>query len=140
MPKLSSLPISVVEAVLRQARIRVIREGTSVCAKVTGERIMMALVYCSPHAGGTDEERPKPADRVPFDPAVKASLSLIAERDGRSMANMLEWLIRRHCEAEGLGWPPAGCRLGEAGKPPREQAAPGRAVGAGKVRKGKRDA
>ena len=46
-----------------------------------------------------------------FDPTVKASLSFIAERDGRSMANMLEWLIRRHCEAEGLGWPPQGCEI-----------------------------
>ncbi|QRR08573.1 hypothetical protein FPJ27_19615 [Burkholderia sp. MS455] len=44
-----------------------------------------------------------------FDPTVKASLSLIAKRDGRSMANMLEWLIRKHCEVEGLGWPPQGC-------------------------------
>lgn len=23
------------------------------------------------------------------------------------MANMLEWLIKKHCEAESLGWPPA---------------------------------
>ncbi|TBU82394.1 hypothetical protein DNK44_25905 [Pseudomonas dryadis] len=46
-----------------------------------------------------------------FDPTVKASLSFIAERDGRSMANMLEWLIRRHCEVEGLGWPPDGCEI-----------------------------
>lgn len=22
------------------------------------------------------------------------------------MANMLEWLIKKHCEAEKLGWPP----------------------------------
>ena len=22
------------------------------------------------------------------------------------MANTLEWLIRKHCQAEGLGWPP----------------------------------
>lgn len=75
-----------------------------------------------------------------FDPTVKASLSLIAERDGRSMANMLEWLIRRHCEAEGLGWPPPGCQVGEAEKPARKQAPPRRPVGAGKERKGKRDA
>lgn len=49
-----------------------------------------------------------------FDPTVKASLSFIAERDGRSMANMLEWLIRRHCEVEGLGWPPSGCEIAVA--------------------------
>lgn len=42
-----------------------------------------------------------------FDPTVKYALALIADRDGRSMANMMEWLIRQHCEREGLGWPPA---------------------------------
>lgn len=41
-----------------------------------------------------------------FDPEVKDALSAIADREGRSMANMLEWLIRKHCEREGLGWPP----------------------------------
>lgn len=55
----------------------------------------------------------KPARSHPtafrFDPTVKASLALIAERDGRSMANMLEWLIRKHCESQGLGWPPEEC-------------------------------
>jgi hypothetical protein len=43
-----------------------------------------------------------------FDPTTKAALHLIADRDGRSMANMMEWLIRKHCEKESLGWPPAG--------------------------------
>ena len=41
-----------------------------------------------------------------FDPTVKQALATIADREGRSMANMLEWLIRTHCEREGLGWPP----------------------------------
>lgn len=41
-----------------------------------------------------------------FDPTVKQALATIADREGRSMANMLEWLIRKHCEREGLGWPP----------------------------------
>lgn len=41
-----------------------------------------------------------------FDPASKAALAFIADREGRSMANTLEWLIRKHCQAEGLGWPP----------------------------------
>lgn len=36
-----------------------------------------------------------------FDPEVKQALSIIAECDGRSMANMMEWLIRKHCEKEG---------------------------------------
>lgn len=43
-----------------------------------------------------------------FDPTSKAALQLIADKEGRSMANMLEWLIRKHCERESLGWPPAG--------------------------------
>ena len=50
-----------------------------------------------------------------FDPATKAALKLIADTEGRSMANMMEWLIRKHCEKESLGWPPAG--LPEVSKP-----------------------
>ena len=42
-----------------------------------------------------------------FDATVKAALSLLADKDGRSMANMLEWLIKKQCEREGLGWPPS---------------------------------
>lgn len=49
-----------------------------------------------------------------FDPTTKAALALIAERDGRSMANMMEWLIRKHCEKESLGWPPEGILAGSA--------------------------
>lgn len=49
-----------------------------------------------------------------FDPAVKDALSVIAERDGRSMANMLEWLIKQHCEREGLGWPLEGSKSSAA--------------------------
>lgn len=49
-----------------------------------------------------------------FDPDVKQALSLIAERDGRSMANMMEWLIRKHCEREGLSWPPVGAKSSTA--------------------------
>jgi hypothetical protein len=40
-----------------------------------------------------------------FDPDVKKALAAIAAREGRSMANMLEWLIKQHCEREALGWP-----------------------------------
>jgi len=42
-----------------------------------------------------------------FDPTVKQALDFISEREGRSKANMLEWLIKKHCEREGLGWPPS---------------------------------
>ncbi|MNX88407.1 hypothetical protein D3C86_1203760 [compost metagenome] len=38
-----------------------------------------------------------------FTPEVKSALVVISQRDGRSMANMMEWLIRKHCEREQLG-------------------------------------
>lgn len=41
-----------------------------------------------------------------FDATVKAALATLADKDGRSMANILEWLIRKQCERDGLGWPP----------------------------------
>ncbi|MGF6273893.1 hypothetical protein ABIB38_002271 [Massilia sp. UYP11] len=36
------------------------------------------------------------------------------------MANTLEWLIRKHCQAEGLGWPPVA---GEDAAMPTEPSA-----------------
>ena len=63
-----------------------------------------------------------------FDPATKAALKLIADRDGRSMANMMEWLIRKHCEKESLGWPPEG--LLEAMKPKAPRKSPAAKVDA----------
>jgi hypothetical protein len=75
-----------------------------------------------------------------FDSTVKAALSLIAEREGRSMANMLEWLIRRHCEVQGLGWPPSRSE-GPGGDMPERRLSATRKTGvAQKVQKGKRDA
>ncbi|SEA89775.1 hypothetical protein [Acidovorax soli] len=53
-----------------------------------------------------------------FDPEVKQALAFIAEREGRSMANMMEWLVRKHCEREGLGWP-----LADLAKPAAQPAA-----------------
>lgn len=50
-----------------------------------------------------------------FDPGVKQAQSFIAEREGRSMANILEWLIRKHCEREGLDWPVADPPFAEGG-------------------------
>ena len=40
-----------------------------------------------------------------FQPATKEALRVIAERESRSMANMVEWLVREYCGREGLGWP-----------------------------------
>ena len=42
-----------------------------------------------------------------FQPSTKETLRFISKREGRSMANMVEWLVREYCEREGLGWPAA---------------------------------
>ena len=45
-----------------------------------------------------------------IDPNVKAAVRAAAEREHRSVANMVEVLIRRHCEQSGIP-------VNEAGKP-----------------------
>ena len=40
-----------------------------------------------------------------IDPAIKEAIRVAAIRDNRSVANMVEVLIRRHCEAEGIPIP-----------------------------------
>ena len=64
-----------------------------------------------------------------FDPTTKAALALIADREGRSMANMMEWLIRKHCEKESLGWPPAGIEPATPTKTTKSAKKPRKAVG-----------
>ena len=39
------------------------------------------------------------------DPAIKEALREAAQRENRSIANMIEVLIRRHCELEGIAIP-----------------------------------
>jgi len=39
------------------------------------------------------------------DPAVKEAIKIAANRDHRSVANMIEMLIRKHCEQEGISIP-----------------------------------
>lgn len=41
------------------------------------------------------------------DPAIKEALREAAHRENRSIANMVEVLIRRHCEFEGIAIPEA---------------------------------
>ena len=36
------------------------------------------------------------------DPAIKEALREAAQRENRSIANMIEVLIRRHCQLEGI--------------------------------------
>jgi hypothetical protein len=40
-----------------------------------------------------------------IDPALKEALRIAAIRDRRSLANLVEVLIRRHCEASGISIP-----------------------------------
>ena len=40
-----------------------------------------------------------------IDPAIKEAIKVAASRDHRSVANMIELLIRKHCEQEGISIP-----------------------------------
>jgi len=40
-----------------------------------------------------------------IDPAIKEALRTAAGREHRSIANMVEMLIRQHCEQAGIGIP-----------------------------------
>jgi hypothetical protein len=42
------------------------------------------------------------------DPTIKEAVREAAQRDQRSIANMIEVLIRRHCEAVGITIPEQG--------------------------------
>ncbi|MCK9488411.1 MAG: toxin-antitoxin system HicB family antitoxin [Xanthomonadales bacterium] len=39
------------------------------------------------------------------DPALKEAARIAAIREHRSIANLVEWLIRQHCEAAGIAIP-----------------------------------
>lgn len=43
-----------------------------------------------------------------IDPALKDALREAAQREHRSVANMVEVLVRRHCEATGIPMPEHG--------------------------------
>lgn len=40
-----------------------------------------------------------------IDPALKEALRIAALRDHRSIANLIEVLVRRHCESNGISIP-----------------------------------
>ena len=40
-----------------------------------------------------------------IDPAIKEAVRIAAQRDHRSIANLIEVLIRNHCEANGISIP-----------------------------------
>jgi hypothetical protein len=39
------------------------------------------------------------------DPALKDALRIAAQREHRSVANMVEWLVRKHCKKLGISIP-----------------------------------
>jgi len=47
------------------------------------------------------------------DPAIKEAIKTAANRDHRSVANMIEMLIRKHCEQEGISIPEQHTLFGE---------------------------
>lgn len=49
-----------------------------------------------------------------IDPILKEALREAALRDQRSIANMLEVLIRKHCEQEGISIPEQGSLFKES--------------------------
>lgn len=48
------------------------------------------------------------------DPAIKEAVKEAANREHRSVANMIEMLIRKHCEQEGISIPEQQTMFGEA--------------------------
>lgn len=48
-----------------------------------------------------------------IDPAVKEALRLAAAHDHRSIANLIEVLVREHCATTGIAIPEQGTPFGE---------------------------
>jgi len=56
-----------------------------------------------------------------IDPGVKEALRTAAAREHRSIANMVEVLIRGYCEVNDISIPEQGALFEEAGKPEGER-------------------
>ena len=52
-----------------------------------------------------------------IEPALKEALRTAAEREHRSIANMVEVMIRDHCGREGIAIPEQGALFDESQKP-----------------------
>ncbi len=50
-----------------------------------------------------------------IDPRIKEAARIAAQRDHRSIANLIEVLIRKHCEATGISIPEQQALFDEAG-------------------------
>ncbi|MEW5009713.1 MAG: hypothetical protein RPR28_10685 [Cycloclasticus sp.] len=48
------------------------------------------------------------------DPTIKEAIKIAANREHRSVANMIEMLIRTHCEQQGIFIPEQQTRFGDA--------------------------
>lgn len=58
---------------------------------------------------------------VRIEPAVKAGLKAVAEQEHRSLANMIEVMIRQYCGSSGVPIPEIQGQLPKAGGPSRKQ-------------------
>lgn len=52
-----------------------------------------------------------------IEPALKEALRTAADRDHRSIANMIEVMIRDYCSRNGIAIPEQGALFDESGKP-----------------------
>ena len=52
-----------------------------------------------------------------IEPALKEALRTAADREHRSIANMVEVMIRDHCEREGIAIPEQGALFDDGQKP-----------------------
>ena len=52
-----------------------------------------------------------------IDPVLKEAVRVAAERDHRSVANLIELLIRRHCESSGIPIPEQAEMFGSDDEP-----------------------
>ena len=50
-----------------------------------------------------------------IDPAIKEALRLAAEQEHRSVANLIEVMVRRHCEQVGITIPDQGTLFADPG-------------------------
>ena len=57
------------------------------------------------HIGGDVSPTRTALLNLRIDPGLKEALRIAAVREHRSISNMVEWLVRRHCEQAGISIP-----------------------------------
>ncbi len=82
---------------------RVIRPGTN--KALVDKRICVTMPTHCPHKLSTMALSKTATLNLRIDPTIKEAVRIAAERDHRSIANLIEVLIRKHCEAAGIPIP-----------------------------------